>query len=108
MARVPIAVVIKTPHRLEYAGELLAAWPHVVDIGLRAGVPVLEGSLLLGLAPEDLVVAVAVEGGVDVDQVYALVGELGELFEVVAAVDDAGSRYFCAGCRFPIGYSGPD
>ena len=51
---------------------------------------VLEGALLLRLAPEDLVVAVGVEGRVDVDQVHAGVGELAQLLEVVAAVDDAG------------------
>jgi hypothetical protein len=58
-----------------------------------------EGSLQggLGLAPDDFVVAVAVEGGIDPDrsgrcsdQVDACIGELGELFQVVAAVDDAG------------------
>src|SRR5207302_1325247 len=37
-----------------------------------------------------LVVAVGVEGRVDVDQVDAGVGELFQLVEVVAAVDDAG------------------
>jgi len=36
-----------------------------------------------------LVVAVGVERRVDVDQVNATIGQLGELFEVVAAVDDA-------------------
>ncbi len=62
----------------------------VIDVGLGAGVAVVERSLLLALAPEDLVVAVAVEGRVDVDEVDAVVGELGQLLEVVAAVDDAG------------------
>src|SRR5215212_10314022 len=33
-----------------------AAGPHVADVGLGAGVSVLEGAFLLGLAPEDLVV----------------------------------------------------
>src|SRR5262245_6877799 len=42
------------------------------------------------LRPENLVVAVGVERRVNVDEVNALVGELGELFEIVAAVDDAG------------------
>jgi hypothetical protein len=52
--------------------------------------PVIEGAFFFGFAPEDLVVAVGVEGRVDVDEVHAMVGELGELVEVVAAVDDAG------------------
>ena len=50
---------------------------------------ILEGSLLLGLAPEDFVVAIRVERRVDVDQIDAGVGQLCELFEIVAAVDDA-------------------
>ena len=70
--------------------EFDAAGAHEVDVGLGGGVAVLEGALLLGLAPEDLVVAVGVEGRVDVDEVHAGVGELAELVEVVAAVDDAG------------------
>ena len=49
---------------------------------------ILKGPLLLGLAPEDLVVAVGVEWRVDVDEVYAGVGELAQLLKVVAAVDD--------------------
>ena len=42
------------------------------------------------LAPEDFVVAVGVKGRVYVDEVHAGVGELTQLVEVVAAVDDAG------------------
>lgn len=44
----------------------------------------------LGLAPEDFVVSVGVEGGIDVNEVDAGVGEFLELGEVVATVDDAG------------------
>ena len=73
---------------LEYAGQFDAARAHVVDVGLRAGVAVLEGPLLLGLAPEDLVVAVAVERRIDVDQVHALIRQLLDLVEAVAAIDD--------------------
>jgi len=53
-------------------------------------VAVLEGPLLLGLAPEDLVVAVAVERRVDVDEVHVGIGQLAKLVEAVAAIDDAG------------------
>jgi len=53
-------------------------------------VAVIEGSLLPLLAPEDLVVAVRVKGRVNVDEVHAGVGPLGELHPVVAAIDDAG------------------
>jgi hypothetical protein len=52
-------------------------------------VAVVEGALLLGLSPEDFVVAIGVERRVDVDEVYAGVGQLAQLFQVVAAVDDA-------------------
>ncbi len=86
----PVAVVVEAAGLLEHAGQLDAARPHVVDVSLRAGVAVLEGPLLLGLAPEDLVVLVAVERRVDVDQVHAAVGKLAELVEAIAAVDDAG------------------
>src|SRR5438552_1846790 len=90
MTGVPVAVVVEAAGVLEDAGELNAAGAHVFDVGLGAGVAVLEGTLFLGLAPEDLVVAVGVEGRVDVDQVDAGVGQALELFEAVAAVDDAG------------------
>ena len=87
VARVPVAVVVEAAGLLEDASQLDAARAHVVDVGLRAGVAVLEGPPLPGLAPEDLVVAVAVEGRVDVDQVHAAVGQLAELVQAVAAVD---------------------
>lgn len=90
VAGVPVAVVVEAAGFLQDARQLLAAWPHVVDVGLGVGVAVLEGAFFFGLAPEDFVVPVAVERRVDVDQVHARVGELGELFEVVAAEDDAG------------------
>ena len=57
---------------------------------LRVGVAVLEGALLLGLAPEQLVVAVGVERRGDVAGFDAGIGQLGQLLQVVAAVDDAG------------------
>ena len=55
-------------------------------------VAVLEGALLLRLAPEDFVVAVGVERRVNVDQVNAGVGQLLELFQVVAAIETRVSR----------------
>ena len=89
----PVAVVVEGAGLLEDAVEFGAAGAHEVDVGGRGGVAVFEGALFLfflRFAPEDLVVAVGVERRVDVDEVDAGVGELGELGEVVAAVDDAG------------------
>ena len=63
---------------------------HELVVGLGGCVAVLEGAFLPGLAPEDLVVAVRVEGRVDVDEVDRGVGEFLELHQVVAAIDDAG------------------
>jgi hypothetical protein len=51
-------------------------------------VAVFKGAFLLGLAPKNFVVAVGVEGLVYVNQVNAGVGQFGELFQVVAAVND--------------------
>jgi len=50
--------------------------------------PVFEGAFFLCFAPEDLVVAVGVEGRVDIDEVDTFIGELFQLVEVVAAIDD--------------------
>ena len=61
VAGVPVAVVVEAAGLLEHAGQLDATRAHVVDVGGRGGVAVLERPLFLGLAPEDLVVAVAVE-----------------------------------------------
>ncbi len=55
----------------------------------RVGAPVLEASLLFRLTPEDLVVAVAVEWRIDVDQVHAAIGQPGELVQAITAADDA-------------------
>ena len=73
MRSVPVAVVVEAAGLLEHAGEFDAARAHVVDVGAGVLVPVLEGALLLGLAPEDFVVAVRVERRVDVDEVDAAV-----------------------------------
>ena len=90
VAGVPVAVVIKAAGLFEDAGELHAARAHVVNVSLGVLVAVFKGALLLGLAPKDLVVAVGVEGRVNVNQVHAGVGQLGELFQIVAAINDAG------------------
>ena len=47
---------------------------------------VLEGAFFAGLAPKDLVVAVGVEGRVDVDEVHGGVGEVGPPEAVGGAV----------------------
>ena len=49
---------------------------------------VVKGALLFRLAPENFVVAVGVERRVDVDQIHAGVGQLFQLLQIVAAVDD--------------------
>src|ERR1017187_4399852 len=41
-------------------------------------------------SPARTVVAVGVEGRVNVNQIHAGIGQLGELFQIVAAVNDAG------------------
>jgi hypothetical protein len=53
-------------------------------------VAVIKGAFFLCLAPEDLVVAVRVKRRVDINQVNAFVGEFFQLFEVIAAINDAG------------------
>jgi len=93
MRGVPVAVVVESAGLLEQAGELHAAGAHGFDVGLRAGVAVFEGPLFLRLAPEDFALmlnrAVGIERRIDVDQINARIGEFGELFEIVTAVDDA-------------------
>src|ERR1019366_8747253 len=63
-------------------------------------VPNPKGALLLGVVPEDFVVAVGVEGRVNVNQIHAGGGQLGELFQIVAAINDAGVE---EGGRFQVG-----
>ena len=65
----PVAVVVEGAGLLEDAGEFDASRHHEVDISLGGRMAVVEGPLLLGLAPEDIVVAVGVERRVDVHQV---------------------------------------
>src|ERR1017187_4031980 len=74
MRGVPVAVVVEAAGLLEDTGHFDAARAHELNVSLGAAVAVLEGALLLGLAPEDFVVAVGVEGRVNVDEVHAGVG----------------------------------
>ena len=89
VAGVPVAVVVEAAGLFEDAGEFDAAGAHEFDVRLGGLVAVFEGAALFGLSPEDFVVAIGVEGRIDVDEVYAVVGELLQLLQVVAAVDDA-------------------
>ena len=90
VAGVPVAVIIKAAGFFEDAGELHAARAHVVNVSLGVLVAVGKGTLLPGLAPKDLVIAVGVERRVNVNQVNAGAEQFGELFQIVAAIDDAG------------------
>jgi len=90
VAGVPVAVVIKAAGFFEDAGELHAARAHVVNVSPGVLVAVFKGALPLGLAPKDFVVAVGVEGRVNVNQIHAGVGQLGELFQIVAAINHSG------------------
>jgi hypothetical protein len=69
--------------------QLHAAWAHVLDVSFGRFVPIFEAPLFLGLAPEDFVVTVRVEWRVDVDQIDARLGQLAQLIEIIAAVNDA-------------------
>ena len=102
VAGVPVAVVIKAAGLFEDAGELHAARAHVVNVGLGVLVAVFKGALFLVLPPKDLVVAVGVERRVNVDQIHAGVGQLGELFQIVAAINDAGVQQ-CGGFLARLG-----
>ena len=66
-----------------------AARAHVLDVSLGRFVAVFEAALFPCFAPEDFVVAVRVKRRVDVDQIDAAVGQLAQLIEVIAAVDNA-------------------
>jgi hypothetical protein len=52
-------------------------------------VAIIKGPLLFRLAPEDLVIPIGIEWRINVDEVDAGVGQLLELLQIVAAVDDA-------------------
>ncbi len=49
---------------------------------------IFEAAFLFCFAPENFVVAVRVEGRVDVNQIDARIGQFTQLFEIIAAVDD--------------------
>jgi len=66
------------------------ALPPSSAIRLCGFVTVGERTLLFGLAPEDLVIAIRVEGRVQIDQVNARVRELLQLLKTIAAVHNAG------------------
>jgi hypothetical protein len=84
-------MVIKAAGLFEDAGQLHATRAsRSGGIGLGGFMAVFKGALHLGLAPKNLVVAVGVEGRVNVNQVHAGVGQLGELFQIVTAINDAG------------------
>ena len=85
-----LAVVIKAAGLFEDAGELDAARAHVVNVSLGVLAAVFKRALLLGLVPKNCVVAVGVEGRLNVNEVNAGVRQLGELFQIVAAINDAG------------------
>ena len=88
MAGVPVAVIVKAAGFFEYPRQLHATGPHEFDIGLRGLMAVVKRPLFLGLAPEDLIVPIRVEGRIDVDEVDAGIRQLLELLKIVAAVDD--------------------
>ena len=90
MAGVPVTVIIKAAGLFEHTRQLFAARPHVINVSLGGFVAVVESPLLARFRPEDFVVAVGVERRVNVNEVHADVGQAAELFQAIAAVDDAG------------------
>jgi hypothetical protein len=90
MGGVPVTMIIEAACLLKDSGQFNTAGPHEVNIGLCAGMAVLETTLLLGLPPEYFVVAVGVEWWINVDQVNAGIRQLLELLQVIAAVDHPG------------------
>ena len=89
MAGVPIAMTIKAAGLFEHPRQLEAAWTHKLDVGPRRFMSILEGPLLLRLAPEDLIRPVGVERRININEINRGIGQLAQLLQVVAAVDDA-------------------
>src|ERR1019366_5741620 len=85
----PVAVIVEAARLFGHARKFNAAGTHELDVGLGGFVTIVERTLLPGLSPEHFVVAVGVKRRVDVDEVDGVVGELLELLQVVATVDDA-------------------
>ena len=109
---VPVAVIVEGAGGLKNTAQLDTAGAHEINVGLGALVAILKGPLLLGLAPEDLVVAVGVERRVNVNEIDAMLGQLLELLKAVAAIDHpridergrparrlGGGRVFLEPCR---------
>ena len=96
VAGVPVAVVIKAAGLFEDAGELHAARAQIVNVSLGVLVVAFKGALLLGLAPETVpvrpltVIAFGVEGRVNVNQIHAGIRKLGQLLQIIAAINHAG------------------
>ena len=94
MAGVPVAVIIKAAGLFEDARQLIAARAHVFNVSLGGFVAVVKPPLLARFRPEgpsrtgQFVVAVGIERRVNVNQIHAGVGQLLELVQIVAAVND--------------------
>src|ERR1035438_6500139 len=89
VAGVPIAVKIKAASLLENSRQLDATGPHELDISSRRLVAILKGSLLFRLAPEYLVGPVGIKRRIDINEVDAAIGQLLQLLQVVAAIDNS-------------------
>ena len=104
-------VVLSIAAEEEHARHFHAARAHELDVGLSRGVAVLEGALLLRLAPENFVVTIGIERRINVNEVYAVRRELLQLLQVVAAVDDPRVQerggLACCSCSHncPLGYT---
>jgi hypothetical protein len=85
---VPVAVIVEGAGLLENPVKLGNAGAHPMDVMLNRAEPVVKRALLFGVTPKDFVVPVGVEWRVDVDEVYALVGEVAQLLQVIPTVDE--------------------
>ncbi len=89
MRGVPVAMIIKTAGLFQDARQFHATRAHVVNVGFGGFVAVIKGALLFCFAPENFVVAVGVERRVDVNEINASRGKFLELFQVIAAINNA-------------------
>ncbi len=69
--------------------QLDASGSHVIDVGLRGCVSIREAAFLFRFAPEHFVVPVRIKWRIYVDEIDTAGGELSQLIEIVAAIDDA-------------------
>jgi len=110
LCQLPANLLIQNIADCEGADDFAAAFEEISDLRHRVAavikgddeadvaifahhhgfVAVFKGALLLGLAPKDFVVAVGIEGRVNVNQINLSVRQLGELFQIVTAINDAG------------------